>query len=638
MAIEVAKLQATLGLAKEGFDKGIKSASSTLGKFAGGVGGIALNVGTDAVTMAGRAVGDFAAGGVKDAMALEQQLANTAAVMGESIDAIAPLNDLIIDLSLNPNLKVSAFEAADAIELLARNGLKMDEIMSGAAESTVVLANATGADFGMAADIATDTMSLFGIEADNMGRAVDGITSVVTNSKFSIDDYRLALAQGGGVASSVGVEFEDFNTSIAAIAPLFASGSDAGTSFKTLLQSLPGKSGPALEALSELGLMAGDLPAFFDLETGDLKSMADIAGLLNESIQDMTEVEIADHFSTAFGTDAMRAAFGLAKVGKEGFLELQQSMGGVDAGESVETRMDTISGKMEIFQGQIEALGIQFGQAMLEPLGKIIEKSQEFIDMYGDTFITQLSNLALGFVEFSTIAGEALNSIMNTEGEGGLATELNSLKTTWETALADLAESDALNRISEAFGRITDVLGIEPGDIALDWLKEEFGKLETGIELGVKAIDALALGMERIAEAVEKADEFWGKFKEGLGTLEMPSAIQTMIDKFNDLAGAIPAWLIPGSPPPLYFAFEDINRALNQAPDISAQYGFAQAAGRALPVPGLVNGAMPTSGGGEVVEVHNHIYLDGNLIETQVSKRQGKRQSDVEAMGGPAKL
>ncbi|MEZ4622076.1 MAG: hypothetical protein R2867_42120 [Caldilineaceae bacterium] len=50
------------------------------------------------------------------------------------------LKGLIQDLGLDPKLKVSATEAADAIEMLGRNGLRMDDILSGAARSTVLLA------------------------------------------------------------------------------------------------------------------------------------------------------------------------------------------------------------------------------------------------------------------------------------------------------------------------------------------------------------------------------------------------------------------------------------------------------------------------------------------------------------------
>lgn len=225
---------------------------------------------------AGAAIGAFTVNGIKKAADLESKMGAIAAVMGETKDAIEPLKKLILDLGMDPTLKVNATEAADAIEKLASNGLTMTQIMDGAAKSTVLLANSTGADFDTAAAVATDSMILFNIEASNMQQAVDAITGVTVASKFSINDYRLALAQAGGVASAAGVEFSDYNAVIASISNYFASGSDAGTSYKTMLQRLVPQSNEASDAMKALGL------EFFDAN-GNMKSMAQISTELNDA-------------------------------------------------------------------------------------------------------------------------------------------------------------------------------------------------------------------------------------------------------------------------------------------------------------------------------------------------------------------
>lgn len=222
------------------------------------------------------AVGAFVAGGINKASDLESKMGGIASIMGETKDAIEPLKDLILDLGMDPNLKVDATEAADAIEKLASNGLTMTQIMDGAAKSTVLLANSTGADFDTAAAVATDSMALFNIEAGNMQEAVNGITGVTVASKFDINDYRLALSQAGGVAAATGVEFDDFNASISGISNYFASGSDAGTSFKTMLLRMNPQTDEAASAMKALGL------EFFDAN-GNMKSMAEVSTELNDA-------------------------------------------------------------------------------------------------------------------------------------------------------------------------------------------------------------------------------------------------------------------------------------------------------------------------------------------------------------------
>lgn len=369
-----------------------------MGRAFGGLSGVlggALKVGLGAgiAGMAGltAAIG----GGVAKAMTLEQTIADTAAVMGKSTEEIKPLKALIEDLGIDPMLKVTAGEAGQAINMLARNGLSMDQILQGAAKSTVLLANATDADFGTAADIATDTMSLFNIEADDMMSAVNGITSVVNNSKFGIDDYALALAQGGGVAATVGVEFADFNTSIAAISPLFASGSDAGTSFKVMLQRLVPSGKPAMKTMKELGIITADgSNQFFDA-SGNMKGMNEIAGILQTALGGLSDEQKNAALSTMFGTDAMRAAAGMAEIGKQGFEQLQAQMGNTSATDAATTRMGTLAGQMDILQGIIDALWMKIGDAFIPVITKLAQHATVFVDQHGDKMVAMFSDLAI---------------------------------------------------------------------------------------------------------------------------------------------------------------------------------------------------------------------------------------------------
>ena len=369
----------------------------------------------------GAAITKISVDGVRMAADLEAQISSIAAVMGETKDAVEPLKDLILDLGLDPNLKVDAQEAADAIEMLARNGLKMDEILGGAARSTVLLANATGAQFGTAADIATDVMAQFNISAAEMNTAVNGITSVVTNSKFSIDDYGLAIAQAGGVASSVGVEFDDFNTTIAAISPLFASGSDAGTSFKTFLQRLEPDTKPAREAMAELGLLTEEGTSKFFDANGALRDMSEISVLLNGALAGLSEQQRNAALQAIFGTDAMRAAVGLMESGVVVYTDaaeaaaalgvsqeavnaviaggvtqfeaLQLTMGRTDAVEAAALRMDNLRGSMEILQGVIDTLKIRIGDVLLPIVRQMADAFTVFLTNNGDAIIAFFENL-----------------------------------------------------------------------------------------------------------------------------------------------------------------------------------------------------------------------------------------------------
>lgn len=332
--------------------------------------------------------------GVGKAAELEQGVADIASVMGITFDEAKPLGDLIQNLGMDPKLKVDALGASDAIMQLAQSGISMADILDGAARSTVLLSNATGGDMATSAAVASDAMALFGIQAKDMQDAVNGITGVTVASKFGIEDYQLALAAAGGVASAVGVDFNDFNATIAAISPYFASGSDAGTSFKTFLQRLVPQSKEATATLQELGIITADgSNQFFDA-SGNMKSMAEIAGILQKATAGMSEEQQNAAYTVAFGSDAMRAAFAISKQGAEGFNEVATALGKIDAEASAGTRMNTFSAQMEILMGVIDGLLTQIGQAFLPILRELANWATDFVDANGAQLVAWFEGLA----------------------------------------------------------------------------------------------------------------------------------------------------------------------------------------------------------------------------------------------------
>jgi TP901 family phage tail tape measure protein len=252
---------------------------------------------------------------------------------------------------LGSKTQFAASQAAAGIEMLGRNGLTATQILNGAIDASLQMSAATGTDLANSANIATDVMFNFGKTAAELAPIVDRIAGVTLNSKFNIDDYRLALGQAGGAAGNFGVSLDDFNTSIAAVAPLFASGSDAGTAFKTFLLRLNPASKSAAAAMEALNLN------FFDAD-GKMKGMNEIAGMLNKALSGLTEQQRLMATETIFGTDAMRIAIGLASKSEEQFKKLEDSIKGVSAQKLAEDRMSGLGGVLLRLSSVIENLTI----------------------------------------------------------------------------------------------------------------------------------------------------------------------------------------------------------------------------------------------------------------------------------------
>lgn len=230
-----------------------------LGKVTLGIGaGLATALGGTAAVVL-KEFTDFTTEGISQAADLEDQMAAVAAAMGIALDAVQPLKDEVIELGVDPRLKVTTFEAADVMLMLAKNGITMQESLDGAAEASIALANATGGDFAMAADVVTDVMRIFNIEAGEVERVIDGVTGVVNKSKFDLNDYFLALSNGAAILSGgINGSFEDFNTTITLVSNAFNTGRRAGTGFSQFVVRLPGITEKARERMAQYGIIVED--------------------------------------------------------------------------------------------------------------------------------------------------------------------------------------------------------------------------------------------------------------------------------------------------------------------------------------------------------------------------------------------
>lgn len=316
---------------------------------------------------------------VKTGADFDKAMSGVQAILGATSEDLARLKELAMNLGLDPNLTVSASQAAGVMEELAKNGLTTQQILDGAAEAAIALANATGTDFSTAAGIASTAMQLFNLNAEQMSSIVNNITGVANASRFSVEDFAQAMAMGGGVAAAMGIPIEDFATAIAGLSTSFSGGSDAGTSFKVFLQRLAPDTKSAIEAMEELGLITKeDGNRFFDTE-GNMKSLSEIAGILQVAFKDLSDEQKILALTNIFGTDAMRAANAMAELGAEGFDKLSASMAKTDAADNAATRMDNLAGAVEILTGIVEFFKIKFTDAFGPSIRMVVERFSKFL-------------------------------------------------------------------------------------------------------------------------------------------------------------------------------------------------------------------------------------------------------------------
>lgn len=409
----VAKLLARLELDTTGFQSGLNSIPGMLNSVGGSmtqIGGTITRGITLPLIAAGAAVVALGGHALKTGADFEKAMSGVGAIVGATESEIKQLSDTAIKLGMDPNLIVSASQAAGVMEELAKNGLTAQEIMGGAAEGAIALANATGTDFATAAQIASTAMALFNIEAADMATVVDQVTAVANMSRFTAEDFASAVGMGGAAAKSAGVDFKEFTAVIASLADYTTSGSDAGTSFKTFLTRLVPITDKATEAMMELGMITEDgANRFFDAE-GNMRSMAEVAGILQETLSGLSEEQRISALHTIFGTDASRAAIGLMETGQQGFEDLMATMAKTDAAKNAETRMNNLAGAVEILGGIFETFQIKFTQAIGPGVRAMVEGFSNFLSKNSVQIENLFVMLAGVFDGFGTGFTEWLNA------------------------------------------------------------------------------------------------------------------------------------------------------------------------------------------------------------------------------------
>lgn len=282
------------------------------------------------------------------------------------------MNDLALELG--KSTVFSASEAAGAMEELAKNGVSVTNILGGAAKAAVDLAAATGSELGPAAVAVSDAMNQFHLSAKDLPALVNQVTGAVNSSKLDFADFQQGMAMAGGVAGAVGVSFEDFNAVLAGTSSMFSSGSDAGTSFKTFLNSLNPTSKQAAAMIEKYGL------SFYDA-AGKMRPMADIAEQLRSKLGGLSDQAKGDALKTIFGADAMRTAVGLMQLGSKGLDDIAGKIAKTDAAAQSAERMKGLNGQLEQLGGTLETLAIQIGQTgLLSTVTTVVKGITDMLD------------------------------------------------------------------------------------------------------------------------------------------------------------------------------------------------------------------------------------------------------------------
>lgn len=272
----------------------------------------------------------------------------------------------------------SATEAASAIENLAKAGVSTADILAGGLDGALSLAAAGNIEVADAAEIAATAMTQFKLSGDDIPHVADLLAAAAGKAQGEVGDMAMALKQGGLVAAQMGLSIEETTGTLAAFASAGLLGSDAGTSFKTMLLRLANPSAEAASTLAELGIAAYDAQ-------GNFVGMASLAGQLHQALSPLPQAQRDAALATIFGSDAIRSASILYQQGAKGITNWTNKVD--DAGFAAETaaiKMDNLRGDIEEFLGSLETALIGAGEGADGPLRSLVQRATEAVNAFSE--------------------------------------------------------------------------------------------------------------------------------------------------------------------------------------------------------------------------------------------------------------
>ena len=432
---ELKNLERTAGSASATLAK-ISQSTGDFGKKAESLGNSLMPV-TAGVTAVGAA-------SVATANNFEDAMSQAAGALNKPMSQMEELRQLAI--KTGQETIFSATEAGNAITELAKGGLTEADIKAGALQTTMDLAASSGMDLGSAANTVVQAMGAFGLEADKSAQAANALAGAAAASSTDVEPLTQGLAQCSAQAYNAGWSIQETTAVLGRFADAGITGSDAGTSLKTMLQRLAAPTDEAAAVIENLGIQTRD-------SGGNLLGASAIAEELQTKMGGLDSATRDAALQTIFGSDAMRAATIMMNTGSEGLAKYVQATNDQEAAQRLaNSQMGEGSRAIEELKGTLETAGIIIG----DTLAPIIKELAEFITELVNKFSQLPSGVQQAIIIFGLLlaaAGPLLIMI------GKISTGISALTGFFsKTTVAGKAISGMLGILKTAFGTLFKVI------------------------------------------------------------------------------------------------------------------------------------------------------------------------------------
>lgn len=327
---------------------------------------------------------------VTTAASFEASMNGVRAVTGATGDDFEALENQAKELGATTQF--SASEAANGMEFLGMAGWDTQQIMSGLPD-VLNLAAAGGMELASAADIASNIMSGFGIEAEEAGRVADVLSEAAASANTSVEQLGGGFTYVGPVASSAGMSLEETAAILGVLADAGIQGEQGGTALRGALSNLLNPTAQVQEVMDGLGVAIQDTD-------GAMRPFPDIMRDLEDAGADTSDM------LRIFGQESGPAMLALMERGAdetEAFT--QQLYDAEDAAEDMAAiRMEGLQGQLKELQSAGEGVMLAIADSgLLDTVTALASKVTEWTQ--------QLSETNPALIRWAVIIGTVLAAI-----------------------------------------------------------------------------------------------------------------------------------------------------------------------------------------------------------------------------------
>lgn len=380
------KMKVELGAEIRKFQKKMKEALGSVKELGKGMEEYGKDIGVS-MGIAGGAVAAGLGFAVSKAMDFESSMNRVKAISGVTGEQFAELEKTAMELGATTSF--SATQASEGMSFLAMAGFEANEIVA-AMPGLLDTAAAGQMKLGETADIVSNILSGFGMEASQTGEIADILSKTFTTSNTDLRMLGETMKYAAPIAAAMGVNLKEAATAAAFMGDAGIQGSMAGTALAGGLSRLANPVGAAKEAMEKMGWTAIDAE-------GNFKSLQQIVAELTNKTKDMTQAEKAATLTKLFGMEAAKGWLAVIARGPEEFAKYEAALGnaGGTAQRVADTQMDGLKGALDELSGAFESAMISIGNAFLPTLEKLTDKLTGVVDMFNGLSDPMKRNIAL---------------------------------------------------------------------------------------------------------------------------------------------------------------------------------------------------------------------------------------------------